>query len=108
MQNLYKDSQIEVNETEVIINNYYFPSGKSKHIQWQEIKSITVKPLTFFSGAFKLWGMGIKPYWFNYDHRTKKKHMLVIDTGHFIKSAITPDRFDLAKEVLLQKLATFK
>lgn len=103
MKKVYKDENILIDEQGIEISNYYFPLGKSKFIPWQMIKSVKVQPLTMLNGKYRVWGMGLKPYWFNSDWRAEKNFMFVIDSGSFIKSAITPDDFDSAKKVIAGK-----
>jgi hypothetical protein len=52
-----------------------------------------------------MWGMGLRPYWFNSDWRANKRFMFVINTGHFIKAAMTPDDFEAAKKAIETKIS---
>jgi hypothetical protein len=101
MNVLYQDSLVLITDHSIIIKNYYFPSGQSKVVYWQQVKSVSVEPLTLFTGKGRAWGMGIKPYWFHCDwKRFWKKFMFVFDTGNLIKPALTPDDFDAAKAAI--------
>jgi hypothetical protein len=104
MNVLYKDDSILVTDENLTINNYYFPTGQRRVIPWSQIKSVLTKRLTFLNGKYRVWGMGVKPYWFNSDWRADKDWMLIIDTGHFFKAVITPDDFEAAKKAIEMNL----
>jgi hypothetical protein len=101
---LYKDKSISITDRDITIDSYYFPMGQAKVIPWQKVKSVSVEPVTLLNGKYRMWGMGLKPYWFNSDWRTDKKFMFVIDTGKLIKSAITPEDFDSARTAVEKKI----
>lgn len=103
METLYKEKNLQLTEDAIVISMYYFPMGTTKIIKWSDIKGIRQEPLTFMNGKLRAWGMNMKAYWFNSDWRAGKDQMFVIDTGHFIKSAITPDNFEAVKKVFLEK-----
>lgn len=104
MEVLYKDKSILITDQDITINSYYFPLGQSKVISWNQVKKISSQTMTVLNGKYRVWGMGLAPYWFNSDWRADKDQMLVIDTGHFIKSAITPDDFEAATKAIETKL----
>ncbi len=96
----YKDNSIVITDHDITIYNYYFPLGQPKIIPWGEIKSISIEPLTFLNGKYRVWGTGLRPYWFHSDWRADKDRMFVIDTGSVMKAAITPDDFEAAKRAI--------
>lgn len=102
---LYKDKSIVITDQDITINSYYFPLGQSKIIPWNNVKSVSTEPLTVLNGKYRMWGMGLKPYWFNSDWRANKDQMFVIDTGKYIKSALTPDDFESARKAIEKKVA---
>jgi hypothetical protein len=102
---LYKDKSILITDEDITINCYYFPFGQSKVIPWDKIRTVHTEPLTALNGKYRVWGMGVKPYWFNSDWRANKNSMLVIDTGEFVKAAITPDNFDQARQAIESKVS---
>jgi hypothetical protein len=101
MNQLYTDESIEIDTKTMTILNYYFPKGSSKDVLLSSIKSIKREKLTAFNGKYRYWGMGLRPYWFNRGLRSDKKEMLIIDTGEFIKPAITPRAVDEVQRILL-------
>lgn len=89
----YEDSQIRIDEVGIGIRDYYFPTYGAKNISWSELKSVHEFDLTFWSGKYRIWGMGLRPWWFNYDwRRQNKKKVFVLDSGSYFKSAITPEK----------------
>ncbi|MBS1984473.1 MAG: hypothetical protein JST16_09900 [Bdellovibrionales bacterium] len=104
MADLYRDKSILISDEAITIEGYYFPSGKARVIKWDQIQAVFAETLTFMGGKYRMWGMGLKPYWFNKDWRAEKDNMLIIDTGNFIRAAITPDNFAAAKAALETKL----
>lgn len=108
MSKLYSDEALSIDEDGLTIFNYYFPLGAPKHIKLQSIVSVSLLPLTKLNGKYRAWGMGLKPYWFNMGYRDNKETALVIDTGKFIKSAVTPRSSDEVQRILTQLGITFK
>jgi len=102
---LYEDNCVAIDDEGITIFNYYFPLGQPKKIAWSQIKSIWSEPLTAMTGKYRYWGMGLRPYWLHNDWRVNKDQMLIIDTGRWIKPAITPDNCALAKFAIEKKIA---
>lgn len=97
MATLYKDSSVIIDDTGIIIRNYYFPTGSPKRIPWSDLQNASLKPLTWTAGKWRLWGMNFAPYWFNWDwKRLMKSQFIALDTGRMIKPAITPDDPEIA------------
>lgn len=92
MSKLYQDAGVTIDDSGIIILNYYFPTGAPKRIPWTELQNASLKRMTLWAGKWRLWGMGLQPYWFNLDSsRLRKSEFIALDTGHMIKPAITPD-----------------
>ena len=100
MEYLYFDEAVQIDAHEMTIFNYYFPSGLPKKIKIKNIKKATPLKLTRLNGKYRTWGMGLAPYWFNMGYRADKEIALLIDTGNFIKSAITPRSVEEVLKVL--------
>jgi hypothetical protein len=56
---MYTDSLIDITDTDLVIKNYYFPLGNSKHILFNDIEKVQVLENSLFNGSFRLWGGGI-------------------------------------------------
>jgi len=102
---LYDDGVIACGADGLHIRNYYFPSMRTKHLSWAEIEGVSAKPLRILSGKFRLWGMGVKPCWFNLDlKRPLKSQAIIIDTGSFLQAAITPRDPEKVFAIISQKV----
>lgn len=108
MAALYQDNSIKITDDEIIIDKYYFPLMQPKIIRWKEIIGFKAKALTPSNGRYRLWGMGFHGYWFNWDWRINKQFMIVINTGQFTQTAITPDDFDTVRKIFESKLVIQK
>jgi hypothetical protein len=61
-------------------------------------------PLT---GQWRIWGMGIAPYWYHRDDdRPNKTRCIVLDVGAVIRPVITPDNVDAVLAILADKVRT--
>jgi hypothetical protein len=105
MNVIYEDTQIIIDDEKVEIKRYYFPTGKSKKIKFSEIKKIEEIELDFYNGKGRIWGMGLAPYWFNWDNnRFWRKKAIIIDLGKNISPAITPDNLSEVLKILNDKI----
>jgi hypothetical protein len=100
----YRDNQLTIDSTGITIQDYYFPSSSKKVIPWERLKSAHQFEVTLWTGKYRIWGMGLRPYWFNCDsNRPNKTVGFILDTGAFIKAAITPDEPEKVCEILSQR-----
>lgn len=100
----YKDNHLTINEAGITIQDYYFPLSSKKVIPWERLRSAHRFDMTFWTGKYRIWGMGLRPHWFNCDSdRSNKTVGFVLDTGSFIKAAITPDDPEKVREILSQR-----
>lgn len=104
MAALYQDQSIQITENEIIIAKYYFPMMQAKVIPWKDVIGWSAKALTATNGRYRLWGLSLHGYWFNWDVRVKKHFMIVINTGQFTMTAITPDDFESVRKIFEAKL----
>jgi hypothetical protein len=103
MNSQYQDDQIIIDEDGITILNYYFPLSSKKVIPWNHIKSVNRFDVTLWTGKLRIWGMGLRPFWFNCDvGRPRKSVGFIVDTGSFIKAVITPDHSEKVQEILNQ------
>jgi hypothetical protein len=100
---LYEDNYIICDDDAITINWYYFPVG-SKRIAYNKIRQLEQENMDFWSGAGRIWGMGLTPHWFHLDpNRPNKNRCLIVDDGEWVKSVITPENLDRVKEILQEK-----
>lgn len=101
---MYKDNLLLIDDAGITIRDYYFPSSSQKVIPWKYLKSAHRFDLTIWNGKFRIWGMGLRPHWFNCDSQRPRKTVgFVLDTGSLIKPAITPDDPEKVREILSQR-----
>ncbi|QZZ21112.1 hypothetical protein J5X98_00940 [Leptothermofonsia sichuanensis E412] len=106
MSILYEDDYIVCDDDALTIHWYYFPIG-SKRIPYGSIRHITEEPIGVWTGAGRIWGMGLSPDWFHLDpKRPFKTRCIVIDDGNWVKSVITPDNHDAVFRILQRKTAS--
>jgi hypothetical protein len=104
MKTLYQDNQLTLDEIGITIQAYYFPLATKKLIPWSRLKSVSAFDVTFWNGKYRIWGMGLKPVWFNCDSdRPEKSKGFALDSGSFIKAAITPNDPEKVRSVFIQR-----
>lgn len=104
LESSYEDDHLSIDNSGITIQNYYFPLSTRKVIPWEQLKSARSFELTFWTGKYRIWGMGTAPWWFNCDSdRPSKTIGFVLDTGSIIKPAITPDDPVRVREILSQR-----
>lgn len=107
MSILYEDDYIVCDEDALTIHWYYFPIG-SKRIPYTSIRHINEESISFWTGAGRIWGMGLSPEWFHLDpKRPSKTRCIVIDDGNWTKSVITPDNHDVVFRILQEKTTNY-
>jgi hypothetical protein len=104
METLYRDNSLLIDENGITIQDYYFPSSAQKFIPWGQLRSARRFDVTIWRGKYRIWGMGLRPYWFNCDSsRPSKKVGFALDTGSLIQAAITPDEPEKVQAILNQR-----
>ncbi len=107
MTKIYEDTQIIIYVDKIEIKKYYFPVGKSKYINFSEIKYIKLVELNVFNGNGRLWGMSLAPYWYNLDKKRllgERTKSIIINLGKLINPAITPDNYEQVFDILKKKI----
>ena len=101
---LYEDQYIVCDDDGMAIHWYYFPIG-SKRIPYNTIRNVKEENMNFFSGAGRIWGMGLTPEWFPLDEkRPWKTKCIIIDEGIWVKSVITPENHENVLQILREKI----
>jgi hypothetical protein len=102
---LYEDRWITREPDRLIIRGYYFPFGR-KTIAYRSIQNVTPRPLTAFSGSWRIWGSTDFRHWFHLDPgRPRKKTALVLDLGKRVLPVITPDDSERVAAIIAQQRA---
>lgn len=89
---VYEDKDVLINENEIQIKWYFFPTAGSKIIPFSKIKHVEFGGLDLLSGQGRLWGMSIGKwgYWFAGDsQRMSRNHFIAIHTNSSVKKAFT-------------------
>src|SRR4051812_36371310 len=101
---LYEDRWLTCETDRLIIRGYYFPLGTAKVIAYRDIKAVTRRPLTFWTGSWRIWGTTLPGYWWHLDPaRPRKQSALVLDLGKRVKPVITPDDPEKVMAILAQR-----
>lgn len=101
MNTLYQDSLIRITDEEIVFNSYYFPRATAKHLPWNQIEFVRVRP----GGCWRLWGTGDFRTWFPLDNgrpgrdRTFVIHLL----NKFVRFGFTAENSQSVLEILRQR-----
>ena len=91
----YDDGQAVLDGNGLTLRHYYFPTGRSKHITYQQIHSAEVRPMTWLTGKGRGWGSSHPRYWLPLDlGRPRKDKLVVLDLGGYVHPAFSPDEPD--------------
>jgi hypothetical protein len=104
-QALYEDAGLTLDEDGITIRRYYFPTGGPKRIAYSDIQCIKSRPMNWATGKGRLWGASDPRYWFPLDlHRGRKKTLLVLHVGKWIRPCITPEHPEGVIKVLRDRV----
>jgi hypothetical protein len=97
----YQDPLIRIQNGELVIRQYYFPTG-AKHIRLAAIIRVEEYPMGKATGRWRVWGSGDLVHWLNLDPgRRHKQQAFVIDHGRRAKPVVTPDDPDAFRAALV-------
>jgi hypothetical protein len=100
---LYEDQYLVCDDDAITLHWYYFPIG-SKRIPYSKIRSVKEQEINFWTGAGRIWGMGLTPEWFPFDpKRPGKTKCIIIDEGEWVKSVITPEEHERVLQILQER-----
>ena len=101
---LYEDQHVVCDNDALTIKNYHFPAG-SKRIPYADVKKLELVEIGWLTGKLRMWGMGLAPYWFHLDwERPTKDKAIVVDTGEWLKSVVTPKATQQVYDILFAKV----
>ena len=99
----YRDPLITADADGVTIRRYYFPIPLPKRIRWSRIRAVRREDMGGLSGQYRIWGSGNLRTYYNLDpQRPSKQVKFVLDTGRWIRPAVTPDDPDAFAGVLTE------
>ena len=97
----YQDPLISIQDGELVIRRYYFPTG-AKRIRLAEITRVEEYAMGKATGRWRTWGSGNLVHWFNLDPgRRHKQQAFIIDLGRRAKPVVTPDDPDAFRAALV-------
>jgi hypothetical protein len=98
---LYDDGGLLLDQDGATIRRYYFPWAGAKRIDWSEIRGVEVRHMRWLTGKGRGWGSAHPRYWLPLDlSRPRKDTLLVLDVGHRVMPALTPDDADRVVELI--------
>jgi hypothetical protein len=75
---LYQDKLVTLTDDDITFQHYYYPSGKSKVVRWDEIESITVMKPTLRNGKWRLHGTGNFKTWYPKDLKRPRRDRIFL------------------------------
>jgi hypothetical protein len=97
----YDDGLVRVDEDGLTLARYYFPFATSKHIPFDQIRAIDVRPMGWLTGRLRGWGTTHPRFWLQLDPRRFRKTTLIsLDIGRRVHPAFTPADPDAVLQLL--------
>ncbi len=102
---LYQDKLIEISNDSLTLNNYYFPSMKSKQILFKDIEIIEVYKPSLLRGKWRIQGTGDLRTWYPLDTlRPKRDKIFFIKYNNkWVRSAFTVVDSQKVEEIFRSK-----
>ncbi|MGB3735746.1 MAG: hypothetical protein WA964_12360 [Ilumatobacter sp.] len=99
----YADDTVRIDATTLTLPRYYFPTGRAKVVQLDDIVATEVRPVGWMT-RWRLWGSSNLTNWLPLDFgRPKKQQAVVLDLGGRIRPTFTPDDPDRVVELLARR-----
>lgn len=104
----YQDPLIGIQDGELVIRRYYFPTGTKRiplagitGVEQYPMTKAEQYPMTKATDRWRIWGSGDLIHWLNLDpRRTHKQQAFIIDLGRRAKPVVTPDDPDAFRAAL--------
>jgi hypothetical protein len=103
--NTYADKLITIVDKEIIFRNYYFPTGRKKVVQFDDIERITVGEPSLRRGKWRLHGTGGFKTWFPLDvNRPIRDRIFIMSLkNQRMEIGFTVENGEKAEEIFLSK-----
>jgi len=104
-ESLYSDKLISITDKDIIFYNYYFPTGKKKHVKIADIEYITVLEPTLRNGKWRIHGTGDFKVWFPKDNNRPQRDRIFIATlkNQWMNIGFTVEDGDTVQDLLRSK-----
>jgi hypothetical protein len=104
-ESLYSDKLISITDKDIIFFNYYFPTGKKKHVNMDDIKCINVLEPTLRNGKWRIHGTGNFKVWFPKDKNRPHRDRIFIATlkNQWVNIGFTVEDADTVEDLLRSK-----
>lgn len=104
-ESLYSDKLISITDKDIIFYNYYFPTGKKKHVKIYDIEYITVLEPTLRNGKWRIHGTGNFKVWFPKDTNRPHRDRIFIATlkNQWMNIGFTVENGDTVEDLLRSK-----
>jgi hypothetical protein len=70
---LYEDVLVRIDETLIVLKNYYFPSGKQKTVFFADVLDMKVEMPNMTNGKYRIWGTGDFRTWYPMDSSRSRR-----------------------------------
>jgi hypothetical protein len=88
----YDDGNVVLDDEGLTLRRYYFPSMRSKHIPYRDIRKVESFKMGLLSGKTRAWGTARTNTWMPLDTgRSRKQTAILVDVGAPIRPVFTPD-----------------
>lgn len=77
----------------------------SKRIPYHSICNVAEQSMNLWTGAGRIWGMGLSPEWFPLDPQRplKTRCIVITEIDNWVKSVVTPAAHDRVLQILREK-----
>ena len=108
---IYQDDLVLITEDTIIFEHYYFPTGKKKTVQLDDIEWIKVKQPTIKNGKWRIHGTGNFNTWFPRDKARPKREKIFfarlrsqrVDIGFTVEDADQVEKIFKEKNLIISK-----
>jgi len=104
MAMLYQDDTVVLDSDGLTIRRYYFPFGGDKRIRYGQIRGVSQRPMSLFTGRLRVWGTEGLRRWYSLDLlRPWKSRQIVLDLGKTVAPVLTPDDVPRVAAILRER-----
>lgn len=104
-ENTYSDKLVSITDNEIILEHYYFPTGRRKVVRFDNIERIVVEKPTIWNGKWRLHGTGNFKTWYpmDYSRPTRDRIFLATLKDQWVNVGFTVEDGDRVEKILRDK-----